>query len=145
MKPEQSYWKALSLFKCKTARACWKTCWIMSLLCVLTVNDWTALLLYCQTPLSFHANDIIVMTKGGHCCLLSSKSIHKGRELCVLKSSPLWTAELSWTPWLCLHLDSISPQRSSCRWTATFSITAMPGSPNQSGDLIMLNTITNAR
>lgn len=51
----------------------------MSLLCVLFVNDWTASFLYRQTPLLFHANDIIVMTKVGYCCLLSSKSIHKGR------------------------------------------------------------------
>lgn len=35
----------------------------MPLLCVLAVNYWTALVLYCQTPLSFHANDIIVRQK----------------------------------------------------------------------------------
>lgn len=35
----------------------------MSLLCVLAVNDWTTLVLYCQTPLLFHANDVIVRQK----------------------------------------------------------------------------------
>lgn len=30
MKPEQRYWKALCLFQCTAAKACWKTYWIMS-------------------------------------------------------------------------------------------------------------------